>query len=282
MEEIGKSAAPGFDANAFFAWNPVFTTDSLARAVGGRRASARAAEISKYYRGTGRLKLITPGVQAVVPAGLDAESFSPDPYLVPPALRADAILSHHAALDLNGAGHSLFFRYTYFTAQPRRRLGVGGCEWVALAHPVPLVRAGKVDFGVRDMDRQGVRLRVTSPERTLVDGMAAPGWAGGLEELVESAAGFRYLDLDLVYAYLELLDRRILFAAVGWFLERHPEVADDSARFLGTLAARVPRNPVYLDRRRGPGRVQSRWNLIVPAHLSLDQGFEGAPRDAEP
>lgn len=282
MKEISKSPGADFDAEAFFAWHSVFNTDALAQAVGGRRSSARAAEICKYYRGTGRLKLVTSGVHAVVPAGLDAARFSPDPYLVPAALRADAILSHHAALDLNGAGHSVFFRYTYFTAKPRRRLSVDGYEWVALAHPVPLVRAGKMDFGVRDQDRQGVRLRITSPERTLVDGMAAPGWAGGIEELVESAAGFRYLDLELVHAYLELLDRRILFAAVGWFLELYPEVAEDSDRFLGKLEARIPRTPVYLDRRRGPGRVQSRWNLIVPAHLSLDAGFEGAPGGAEP
>jgi hypothetical protein len=89
--------------------------------------------------------------------------------------------------------------------------------------------------------RRGRTLRLTGPERTLVDGFAAPWWVGGLDELVESAAGFRDLDLDLLDAYLELFDRRVLDAATGWFLERHPEVSTGVSRLLVRLENRPRR-----------------------------------------
>jgi hypothetical protein len=42
-------------------------------------------------------------MHAFVPAGVDPDRSSPDPYLIPAVLRGDAILSHHAALDINDA-----------------------------------------------------------------------------------------------------------------------------------------------------------------------------------
>ena len=113
----------------------------------------------------------------------------------------------------------------YFTAHPRRTLRIDGMEWPAVPHPAPLVRKRRTGFGVVETRSAGRALRLTGPERTLGDGFAAPWWVGGLDELVESAAGFRDLDLDLLDAYLKLFDRRVLDAATGWFLERHPEVS---------------------------------------------------------
>lgn len=150
-----------------------------------------------------------------------------------------------------------------------------GMEWPAVPHPIALVRKRRTGFGVVRIDRRGHTLRVTGPERTLVDGFAAPWWVGGLEELVESAAGFRDLDLDLLDAYLKLLDRRVLDAAVGWFLERHPEVSTGVTTLLAKLEKRVPHQPLYLGGRRAGGRLQRRWNILVPPQLATS-AFEGS------
>ncbi len=128
------------------------------------------------------------------------------------------------------------------------------------------------------MDRRGTVLRVTGPERTLVDGFFSPRWVGGLEEHVESAAGFEHLDLDVLDTYLRLLDRRVLDAALGWFLEGHPDAGKGSEALMRRLEKRVPKQPVYLGPRARGGRLQRRWNLIVPPHLSLESGFEGGER----
>ena len=163
--------------------------------------------------------------------------------------------------------------FFYFTAHPWRTLRIDGMEWPAVLHPAPLVRKRRTGFGVVELDRRGRTLRLTGPERTLVDGFAAPWWVGGLDELVESAAGFRDLDLDLLDAYLKLVDRRVLDAATGWFLERHPEVSTGVSRLLARLEKRKPQQPLYLGGRRAGGHLQRRWNILVPPHLA-NSSFE--------
>jgi len=266
------AAEPG--TAELFAGHPVLTLETWAKALGGPKALSRAAARARYHLGTGRLHRVARSVYAVVPPGTRARGFQPDPYLVAAALRGDAILSHHAALDLLGAAHSVFHRFTYLTSSPRRVVRLDGTEWVALAHPTALVKARKREFGVTTLDRQGVTLKVTGPERTLVDGFAGLRWVGGLDEHVESAASLRDLDLEQVHRYLRLLNEHVLYGALGWFLERHPEVAHNTTQYLDRFARHVPRQPSYLGRRVRGAKFEKRWNVLVPQHLSRGAGFD--------
>lgn len=60
---------------------------------------------------------------------------------------------------------------------------------------------------VHTTERLGVRLKVTGPERTLVDCLATPRYAGGLEEVFQSASGIPSLDLDRLWEYLTPFSR---------------------------------------------------------------------------
>lgn len=257
-----------------FHQHPILRLDTWTKSL-GRAELAR--ERARYYVERGRLRLLTNGLYAVVPPGAEPKSVQPDPYLVAAALRADAILSHHAALELLGVARSVFYRYTYFTASVRRPLHVDNREWIALRHPTALVRRKQIDFGTRKLDRQGVVVKATGPERTLVDGFAAPVWSGGLEEHVESCAALRDLDPASLDAYLRLMGKKVLFAAVGWFVESHPATIERASDLLQRWERQVPRQPVYLDRSRRSGRLQRRWNLIVPDELLRNLEFEGTP-----
>jgi len=271
-------ATRGHRLEWLFARHPVLVLETWARYIKGPNSGKRAVDKAKYYCETGRLKRLTRGLYAVVPPGVKPDKFIADPYLVAAALRSDSILSHHAALDLLGVARSLFNRITYYTASPRRPLTLDGMAWHALNHPMALKRARKIDLGVVSIDRQGVIIKHTGAERTLVEGFAALEWVGGLEEHVESAAAMRDLDLDILEKYLGLMNRRILYSAVGWFLEKHPEVADVDETLLRRMEKQAPRQPLYLGSRKAGARLEKRWNLLVPPHLSIKSGFEGAPQ----
>ncbi|WP_367361103.1 hypothetical protein [Syntrophus sp. (in: bacteria)] len=58
----------------------------------------------------------------------------------------------------------------------------------------------------------------------MVEGFSRPALIGGLEELVNSAAGFTTLDLELLEEVLSRYDMAKLWAATGWFLERFQNV----------------------------------------------------------
>lgn len=250
----------------------VFTLESLADALGLRSRKSAALDLLKYHRRLGRVKRVTRGVYATVPPGVEPAKFQPDRYLVAAAVRPDAIFSHHAAFELLGAAHSDWRVCTVFTSRRRRSVSLDGVEMRFLRHPPALTRKRKENLGTIQVKRTRETLRATGPERTLVEGFRQPGAAGGLEELVESASGFGVLDLKLLRRLLETYDEKLLWAAVGWFLERYQRKFFVSPDYLVLLEKQRPKSPQYLLRSERGGVMQPRWNLILPE--SLVQGKE--------
>lgn len=203
------------------------------------------------------------GLYAVVPAGMEAERFWPDRFLAAAALANDAVLAYHSALEVVGFAHSVYRDVYYLTTRRRKAVRLSDGRLRALLPPSALRDARSEDFGVETRERLGVKIRVTGPERTLVDCFAAPRYAGGLEEVMESAASISVLDLELLGAYLDLLGERRLFAILGFFLERHAERLFVPPPFLERLERGRPVSRVYLDKHQRGGRLIRRWNLIV-------------------
>jgi hypothetical protein len=255
------------EAARFLRENPVFRLNDLAaylpRGSGGNTARNRV----KYYLSTGRLKRVARSTYAVVPPGVDPKRFQPDRYLVASAMRADAVFAYHSALELLGAAHSDWNVCTALTNGSRARMRLNGVEVRFLDHPQALRRSGEPHLGVRQVAREGRPLRVTVPERTLVDCFYQPQLAGGLEELVESAAGFGVLDLELLRQVLHAYHQKVLWAATGWFLERHAKRFFVPPEFLSALERERPRSPQYLPRNLRGGALVPRWNLVLPRGL---------------
>jgi len=154
------------------------------------------------------------------------------------------------------------------TAKPRAPVELGAARIEFLPHPHALRRRRAQMLGTRTVDRRGRSLRVTGPERTLLDGFRHPDRVGGLQELVESAAGFGVLDLALLRKLLETYGEKRLWAAAGWFLERHQQGFFVPPEYLASMAPHRPAAPRYLERGRRGGKLFSRWNLIVPPALA--------------
>ncbi len=111
-------------------------------------------------------------------------------------------------------------------------------------------------------ERRVARLSPTSLRREAGRPRARPGRTDHA-----AAAGFPVLDLDLVYRFLSAFDEKVLWVAVGGFLERHRRSFSVSDSFLTRLERHRPRSRVHLARGDGRGRLASRWNLILPEAL---------------
>ena len=251
----------------FFATHPVFSleeAEATLRPAGGRAAMVQRL---KHHLRTGQLTHVSRGIYAVVPPLVEPDQFQPDPFLAGRAARPDGIFSYHSALELLGAAHSVWHQVTLFTDQRRPPLPLGGTRVLFLDHPRPLLAHGEPGLGVRRVEWRAQLLRATGPERTLVDGLRRPDLAGGLPELLESAAGFATLDLDLLETVLTAYATANLWAATGWFLEQHRQTFHVDDGYLDRLEAKRPRVPQYLVRSRRGGTLVPRWNLILPPEL---------------
>jgi predicted transcriptional regulator of viral defense system len=251
----------------FFATHPVFSLDEAVQALAPEGARSTVVERLKHHLEVGRLQLVTREIYAVVPPSSRAAAFKPDPYLVASAVRSDGIYSYHSALELLGAAHSTWNQLTLYTDHRRRPLRVKGATLRFLEHPNPFRVGPARELGTRQAERQGRLLSTTGPERTLVEGFHRPGLAGGLEELLLSVGGIPVLDLDLLCEVLKRYDVRKLWAATGWFLERHEKTFHVPGAILGRCEKRRPLSPHYLDRNSRGGTLSSRWNVVVPEEL---------------
>jgi hypothetical protein len=255
------------DTSTFLQTHRVFNLDEAHRALapaGGRKATL---ERLNYAASRGKLKKVVRGVYASVPPGAEPASFQPDRFLTAAALRSDSILSHHSALELLGAAHSDWRLSTVYSAQRSQAFDFEGFELRFLSHPQRLVRKQAVDLGMRAVRRFDRELQVTGPERTLLDGFRRPDLVGGYAELVESAAGFPVLELPLLFQLLDAYGQKILWAAVGWFLDTYRATFYVSEDDLAHIEKQVPKVPLYLERDQRGGTLISRWNLIVPDTL---------------
>ncbi len=254
----------------------VFSLDEAMQALGRHSSKLATVDYLKYYLKTQRLKLVARETYAVVPPGMDPSQFNPDIFLVAAAVRRDVLIAHHGALELLGVAHSMWHEYAVWTQRKRATLSLGNANIRFITDPHPAWSQSDRLLGTKTVERQGRLLRVTGPERTLVEGLRRPADVGGVEELVQSASGFPILDLSLLESLLTIYKTSKLWAAVGWFLESHQKTFYVPDEFLDQCSRHKPKNPQYMVRGHRGGVLDKRWNLILPRDMasgSRDHGF---------
>ena len=259
-----KSAAANF-----FATNPVFTHAEFlsARGAGSRRSPHTANNILAHHLAAGRLVRVRRSLYATVPPGIQPKAAAVDPYLIAAKLAADAVVAYHAALQFHGKAYSVSNRFTYLARHRARPFRYREAEFVPVQLPAALRKLPDSGGGIREHRHAGGHVRVTTLERALVDVLDAPEHGGGWEEIWRSLESVEFFDLDAVVDYALRLASALTVARVGFFLEQHRESLMAEEHHLQALRAHAPGQPRYLDRRREPGKLVSRWNLVVPERV---------------
>ncbi len=244
----------------FFATHPVFTRSEFG-AVRDQSSARTGTNLLAYYLREGRLLRVRRGLYAVVPRGVEAATFTPDPYLVATQLAPDATVALHAALQYRGRTYAVWNRFHVATRTKATAFTFRGSTYLPVR---PSARATASTTGVLEERHAGGTVRVTSFERTLVDLVDAPDVGGGFEEVWRSLEMVEFFDLDAVIAEALAREAAVTAVRVGFFLEQHRDTLHVEERHLAPLRARRPKQPTYFDARRSPGHLVLSWNLIVP------------------
>lgn len=244
----------------FFATHPVFTRAEFG-AVRDRSSARTWTNLLAYYLRERRLLRVRRGLHAVVPRGVEAASFTPDPYLVATRLAPDATVALHAALQYRGRTYAAWNRFHVATRTKATAFTFRGRTYLPVR---PSARGTTSTTGVLEERHAGGTVRVTSFERALVDLVDAPDVGGGFEEVWRSLEMVEFFDLDAVIAEALAREAAVTAVRVGFFPEQHRDTIHVQERHLAPLRARRPKQPTYFDARRSPGHLVLSWNLIVP------------------
>jgi predicted transcriptional regulator of viral defense system len=260
---------------SFLSAHPVFTRAEFAAAFGHPAGAANVTSLLRHHLRAGNIKRVSREVFAAVPAHLAAERMVIDRFAAASKLRSDGVLGFHSALELHGIAYSEFNEVQLVSAGRTERVDLpfGACRFVS--PPKALAATGKADYLTTTMDRQGVTVRVTAVERTVVDVLHRPELAGGAEEVLKSLDLVRYLDPTKVADYVELLDNRSLASVSGWWLEKQRAALGVTDDVLARLRARLPRSKHYvLGAEPGHAVLVEPWRVLLPTQ-AVDAAFEG-------
>lgn len=199
----------------------------------------------------------------------------PNVHLVAAKAAKDAVVTYHSALEAHGVAHTPFRTVYFSSVQKVADFEVRGYRF----HRVPLRRTQQVaaiEQFVTPVRAGEALIPVSSRERTLVDCLAEPRLAGGLEELVRSLGGFTSVSPAKVTEYVRLLDSPTAAARSGWVLELFADEWRIDLSELEELRAMLGRGTYrLLTWPKDRGRFVARWRLYVPAGLPYAEWARG-------
>ena len=186
-------------------------------------------------------------------------------YLVPAALRDDAVVAFHSALEWHGAANQIFQTLYYLSSRQRKDVIFDNVTYHRVAPPRVLDGARHKHFQVQ---LGADHVLVTDRERSLVDCLMFLEYSGGVEELDKSLGMFPSFDVDAALEYLKLLRKPWLYSRLGFLLDRHA----DKLFFRGTprdkFLRNLPSGVAYLGSKRPGNRWVPTWRLMVPETLA--------------
>ncbi len=247
--------------------NPVFTFSDIYEYFKDKNTKETVRQKVKMLLKKNQIKKIKAGLYYNVPKGKDYVGYQPDYYLVASKLDPGAILAYHSALELHGFAHSNFQTIYYQSKYYHKLVRLGSMEF----RSIDLQKRKKVlediyTLGVEKVDRQGVKINVTSIERTFVDCLDRISYCGGWEELWNSYLKVYMFDYDMMLRYLKFLNKKILFSRAGYFLSRRADELYFSKNIKKIFKQFIPKRPIYFDinSKDNVNILNKEWNILIP------------------
>jgi len=180
-------------------------------------ASNRRYIHHKYIRRlveAGKLQQIRKGLYAVLSPLENTEKYTPDKLLIASKIRKDYYLGFHTALEYYGAAYSTF-NQAYVCVQAKDRFD-----------PFTYKRFKFKPVFVKDTASQvaeklygGTALKVSTKEKTLLECITRPHYAGGWEECIKSLENLSGIDAEKTIALALEQKRKTIRRRLGYILE---------------------------------------------------------------
>lgn len=220
----------------------------------------RTQRLLAYLAERGWLTRIRRGLYTTVPLGAtDPTDWRADPWLVADQVFSPCYIGGWTALEHWGLTEQLFRDVVVLTARKvRSRVHLIQETKHVLKH-----RDEGLHFGTRRVWRDESVVRISNPERTLIDVLDDPSIGGGIRHIAGCLQAYfeGSADDDRLVEYGIRLGNRTVFKRLGFLLEaleiQVPGLVDRCAELVS--AGLSPLDPTV----EAKGRVLKRWNLRV-------------------
>jgi len=208
----------------------------------------------------GALDKVKSNLYVRVPAHLvhDKGKYAEDPILVAKHLVEPYFFSYNTALILHGLAQQ--FTRDYFISTTKHISKVRYHENLICS----VILTKKRFFGFEKKEYAKEEVMVSDLERTIVDVIDRPEYAGGYEEVLRCLLDVEKINWDKLLAYIKKMDEKILVNRVGYMCELLKIDVPNS--FMKKLRCMMSKNIYYFERNR-KGKFNERWKIIVDPRL---------------
>jgi hypothetical protein len=209
----------------------------------------------------------------------------PQPYAIALSLRHDSYLSHHTALVVHGLASKEPLIYANEEQSPKPSGSELTQQAIQFAFRAPQRRtnfvftnnelsyvlvSGKFTgrSGVVEAEFEGAKVEVTSLERTMIDVVVRPQYAGGIEFVTEVYKRVAHsVDVERLIRLLDKIDYVYPYhQSIGFLLDR----AGCSSSITRKIAKRGREFDFYLDYGMKDSRFDETWRLYYPSVLDSE------------
>lgn len=257
----------------FFAKYPVFhygeLRDYLSQEAPYNETTLKT--LVQYHINKQHIARIYRGYYAVVSDLKSQGTITEDPLLIAGRFADDSIIAYHSALSYHAMAYTILDKI-FFLTKKRASFEHSNLTYRAINHPSPL-KTDNYFVETKLYDRQGLDIRVTSVERTLVDCLHKPQFSGGWEEIWRAADMINFVDSQHIIDYALLLKNASTIAKLGFYLEHNQAQLNVDESTLKILEKKKPKSTHYMTKDDKYNRHVKRWNLMVPEYI-LNRDWE--------
>ncbi len=196
----------------------------------------------------------------------DRGEFAEDPILIAKHLARPYFFSYYTALHIHGLAQQYSRQFYLSTTRVAPCVSYHGSE----IRPVVVKKARFFGFEKKTYGKEEVV--VSDLERTILDVLNRPEYAGGYEEILRCFLDMEKVDWDRLLAYAGKMRESILYNRLGFVFELLKDSVKTPSSFLSAVEKRLSEHKYYFERGR-KGRLVNRWRLIVDPRL--DKAAEG-------
>lgn len=239
---------------------PIITSENASKIL--KTARSRAAQLLALWAKKGWLSRVKHGVY--VPVSLQAGNpnvMVDDPWIVARALFDPCYIGGWSAAEHWNFTEQIFNSVLVFSTKKSqtRELKLQGVNFT--------IKTIKVDrlFGAKPIWREGHKVNVSDPSKTIVDAFNDPAVVGGIRMAIDILAQYlksEHKNAKLLYDYAHQMGNTAIFKRLGFVLER--QYPSEKA-FAEKMRQQIKAGYSQLDPSTPGDSLVTAWKLWVPA-----------------
>jgi len=212
---------------------------------------------------SGWLSRIKQGLYVPVPLSLqEGQTLAADPWVIANSLFSPCYIGGWDAMSYWDLTDQIFNSTFVYTSHPQKKSKQAYLGQVFITHKIPEEQF----FGVKIVWKDGVKLKVSDPSRTLIDFLDAPHLLGSsalLYEVFLSYLNSTHKDVGLLVDYALKMKNRAIIKRLGFLLE-YEKLLTPSTN--DKLSSALSAGKVKLIPTQECPRLVTKWQLWVPEH----------------